>query len=203
MGGNMKHLKIKDLIFVGIYTAIYFFVIFVCTMTLMLLLPGFSSLFIPSVVALFSGLVYLLLKQKIPRFGAITIMGSMMGLFFLLSGHFPLAFIFDFVFALAADLVLYKTNFSDKIRTTISYVLFSFNLMGPVLPLWFMKNAYVSSLVARGKSQAYIDKLFAPITSLSLVACVAGTILCSLIGLYFGKKLYVKHFEKEKSNVYD
>jgi energy-coupling factor transport system substrate-specific component len=199
----MKHLKIKDLIFIGIYTAIYFFVIFVCTMALMLLIPGFSSLFIPSVVALFSGLVYLLLTQKIPRFGAITIMGSMMGLFFLLSGHFPLAFIFDFIFALTADLVLYKINFSDKIRTTISYVLFSFNLMGPVLPLWFMKNAYVSSLVARGKSQAYIDKLFAPITSLGLVSCVAGTILCSLIGLYVGKKLYVKHFEKEKSNVYD
>jgi len=198
----MKKLKIQDFISVGIYTAIYFLVVTIAMVILRFTIPAFNSVLIPSATALFAGIVYLLVLHRIPRFGAITIMGSVMGLFFLVSGHFPLSFLPNIVCAVAADWIQYRTKLSEKIRTLLSYTVFSFGLMGPVLPLWFMKNAYVDSLVARGKDTVYIDKVFAPITTTTFYVCVFSVILCSIVGLLIGQKIYEKHFDKTKGKKY-
>lgn len=198
----MKKLKIQDFISVGIYTAIYFLVVTIAMVILRFTIPAFNSVLIPSATALFAGIVYLLVLHRIPRFGAITIMGSVMGLFFLVSGHFPLSFLPNIVCAVAADWIQYRTKLSEKIRTLLSYTVFSFGLMGPVLPLWFMKNAYVDSLVARGKDTVYIDKVFAPITTTTFYVCVVSVILCSIVGLLIGQKIYEKHFDKTKGKKY-
>ncbi|MBM7687690.1 ABC transporter permease [Enterococcus ureilyticus] len=198
----MKKLKIQDFISVGIYTAIYFLVVTIAMVILRFTIPAFNSVLIPSATALFAGIVYLLVLHRIPRFGAITIMGSVMGLFFLVSGHFPLSFLPNIVCAVAADWIQYRTKLSEKIRTLLSYTVFSFGLMGPVLPLWFMKNAYVDSLVARGKDTVYIDKVFAPITTTTFYVCVVSVILCSIVGLLIGQKIYEKHFDKTKGKNY-
>ncbi|MBO0446888.1 MptD family putative ECF transporter S component [Enterococcus ureilyticus] len=198
----MKKLKIQDFISVGIYTAIYFLVVTIAMVILRFTIPAFNSVLIPSATALFAGIVYLLVLHRIPRFGAITIMGSVMGLFFLVSGHFPLSFLPNIVCAVAADWIQYRTKLSEKIRTLLSYTVFSFGLMGPVLPLWFMKNAYVDSLVARGKDTVYIDKVFAPITTTTFYVCVVSVILCSIVGLLIGQRIYEKHFDKTKGKNY-
>lgn len=142
----MKKLKVQDLIAVGIYTAIYFLLMSVCLLILRFVIPGFHNLFIPAVTALFSGIIYLILLNKVPKFGAITIMGTVVGLFFLISGHFPLAFLPNMICALAADLIQYKTKLKGNVRVLASYIVFSFGLMGPILPLWFMKNAYLKEV---------------------------------------------------------
>lgn len=198
----MKQLKIQDYISVGIYTAIYFLVVVIAMLILRFTVPVFNSVLIPSLTSLFAGIVYLLLIHRIPRFGAITIMGTVMGLFFLVSGHFPLSFLPNVLCAIAADFIQYKTKLPERIRTIISYTVFSFGLMGPVLPLWFMKNAYVASLVVRGKDAVYIDKVFAPITTGTFYFCIIAIILCSIIGFFIGDRIYVKHFKKVKGNNY-
>lgn len=196
-------LKIQDFISVGIYTAIYFVMIVIGMTILRFTIPTFNSILIPSMVALISGIVYLLLVQRVPRFGAITIMGTVMGIFFLVSGHFPLSFIPNIVCGLLADVIQYHTKLAQKIRTTVSYTVFSFGLMGPVLPLWFMKNAYVKSLVERGKDEAYINDVFAPITTTTFIVSTLLTIVCSVVGIWIGQKIYAKHFDKVKVNQYD
>ena len=198
----MKKLKIQDFISIGIYTAIYFLVVTIAMVILRFTIPAFNSVLIPSATALFAGIIYLLVIKRIPRFGAITIMGSVMGLFFLISGHFPLSFLPNILCALAADLIQYRTNLNEKVRTTVSYTVFSFGLMGPVLPLWFMKNAYIDSLIARGKDAVYIDKVFAPITTTTFYFCVAAVIICSILGIMIGQKVYEKHFDKAKGKNY-
>ena len=177
----MKKLKVQDLIAVGIYTAIYFLLMSVCLLILRFVIPGFHNLFIPAVTALFSGIIYLILLNKVPKFGAITIMGTVVGLFFLISGHFPLAFLPNMICALAADLIQYKTKLKENVRVLASYIVFSFGLMGPILPLWFMKNAYIDSLVARGKDETYIAGVFAHTSNLA--------------GLGIGSRLMEKHFQ--------
>lgn len=198
----MKKLKIQDFISIGIYTAIYFLVVVIAMLILRFTVPAFNSVLIPSATALLAGIVYLLVIHRIPRFGAITIMGSVMGLFFLVSGHFPLSFLPNILCAVAADAIQYKTKLPERLRTIISYTVFSFGLMGPVLPLWFMKNAYVASLVARGKDAVYIDKVFAPITTGTFYFCTASVIICSIVGMMIGEQLYAKHFDKSKGKNY-
>ncbi|EOT45567.1 MULTISPECIES: MptD family putative ECF transporter S component [Enterococcus] len=192
----MNKLKVQDLIATGIYTAIYFLMMSVCLLVLRFVIPGFHNLFIPGVSAMFTGIVYLLLIKRVPKFGAITIMGSVVGIFFLFTGHFPLAAVPNILFAFLADVIQNKTKLPEKMRTLVSYVVFSFGLMGPILPLWFMKNAYQASLIARGKDQAYLDKVFEHVTMNVFYASLALVVVGAIFGFYLGSYLFHKHFKK-------
>ncbi len=191
----MKKLKVQDLIAVGIYTAIYFLLMSVCLLILRFVIPGFHNLFIPAVTALFSGIIYLILLNKVPKFGAITIMGTVVGLFFLISGHFPLAFLPNMICALAADLIQYKTKLKENVRVLASYIVFSFGLMGPILPLWFMKDPYIASLFARGKDKTYIAGVFAHTYNVMLGLCALAVLIGAVAGLGIGSRLMEKHFQ--------
>ena len=91
---------------------------------------------------------------------SITIMGLVMSIFFFSSGHFILSFVTNIVFAIIADLIRYISKYKNKAMILLSYIVFSYGLMGPVLPMWFLKDQYVSNLVARGKDAVYIERLF-------------------------------------------
>ena len=91
---------------------------------------------------------------------SITIMGLVMSIFFFSSGHFILSFVTNIVFAIIADLIGYISKYKNKAMILLSYIVFSYGLMGPVLPIWFLKDQYVSNLEARGKDAVYIERLF-------------------------------------------
>ena len=188
-------LTVPDLISVGVFTALYFVLVTVATFTCALL-PGVGNIVLPALAALISGSVYMLLAAKLQKFGGITIMGLVMGLFFFVSGHFVLSFAANIVCGLLADLIAARDKFRSKKLLLVSYVVFSYGLTGPILPLWFMKDAYIASLTARGKDAAYIDTLFAPINNGSFVAAMAAILVCAVLGGLFGQRMMKKHFEK-------
>lgn len=192
----MKQLKVHDLISVGIYAAIYFLMVAIATMLLRFTVPVFNSILIPGFSALLSGTVYLLVINKIPKFGAITLVGSVMALFFLVFGYFPLAFLPSVLFPLLADIVMYKTSLVKEMKLSLSYIIFGFGLTGPIIPLWFMKDSYINVLIKHGKDQTYIDSVFAPITTGTFFVSFLVTILGGVIGLIIAKKIYAKHFAK-------
>jgi energy-coupling factor transport system substrate-specific component len=195
---RVKKLKVQDLIAVGVYTAIYFLTISICLLVLRFVVPGFHNLFIPAVSALFSGVIYRLVLQRIPRMGAITIMGSVVALFFLMTGHFPLAIVPGILCSFLADVIQYKTHLPKKVRTVTSYIVFSYGLMGPLLPLWFMKNAYVASLKARGKDQVYIQTVFEHVSTQVFLASMVAVLVGAILGYYLGSYLYTKHFQHNR-----
>lgn len=188
-------LTVPDLISVGVFTALYFVLVTVATFTCALL-PGVGNIVLPALAALISGSVYMLLAAKLQKFGGITIMGLVMGLFFFVSGHFVLSFATNIVCGLLADLIAVRGKFRSKKLLLVSYVVFSYGLIGPILPLWFMKDAYIANLTARGKDAAYIDTLFAPINNGSFVAAMAAILVCAVLGGLFGQRMMKKHFEK-------
>ena len=195
MNQASKKLTIPDLISIGVFTAIYFVLVAVATFACALL-PGVGNILLPVVAALICGSVYMLLAAKLQKFGGITIMGLVMGLFFFVSGHFVLSFMANIVCGVLADLVAKMSNYRSKKGLLASYVVFSYGLTGPILPLWFMKDAYIANLTARGKDAAYINTLFAPINSGSFVVSMAAILVCALLGGIFGQKMMKKHFEK-------
>jgi len=172
MQSNNK-LTIPDLISIGVFTAIYFVLVTIAT---------FASA--------------MLLAAKLQKFGGITIMGLVMGLFFFVSGHFVLSFAANILFGVLADWVASLGKYYDRKLLFVSYILFSYGLTGPILPLWFMKDAYVAALQARGKDAAYIDALFAPINTGTFIVCLVSILVCAVIGGLFGQKMIKKHFAK-------
>lgn len=189
-------LSIPDPITIGVFTAIYFALVAACTFVSAIIFAGFGSIPLPALCALASGCVYMLLVSRLGKFGGITVMGLVMGLFFLVSGHFVLAFLANIVCAVAADLIAAVGKYRSKIGILISYVVFSYGLTGPILPLWFMKDAYVASLEAKGKDAAYIDGVFAQVNTGSFWLAMAAILVCALIGGWFGQRMMRKHFAK-------
>lgn len=195
MKTNSNKLTIPDLISIGVFTAIYFVLVTVATFACALL-PGVGNILLPAAAALISGSVYMLLAAKVQKFGGISVMGLVMGLFFFVSGHFVLSFAADIVCGVLADWVASLSHYRSRKGLLASYVIFSYGLTGPILPLWFMKDAYIANLTARGKDAAYIDTLFAPINNASFVLSMAAILVCAVLGGIFGQKMMKKHFAK-------
>ena len=121
MQSNNK-LTIPDLISIGVFTAIYFVLVTIATFASALLLPGVSNIFLPAIAALISGSVYMLLAAKLQKFGGITIMGLVMGLFFFVSGHFVLSFAANILFGVLADWVASLGKYYDRKLLFVSYL---------------------------------------------------------------------------------
>lgn len=192
----MKKLKVQDLILIGIYATVYFFTVFIATMLMRFTVPVFHSLLVPSMSALISGTLYIIVVNKVPKFGAITLVGSVMAVFFFAFGYFPLAFLPSFIFPLLADFVQTKTKILDSLKLMVSYIIFSFGLTGPILPLWFMKDAYSESLLNKGKDMSYVNSVFEGVSTASFFVSMLLVIITSIIGLKIGKIIYTKHFAK-------
>ena len=189
-------LTVPDLISIGVFTALYFVLVTIATFGSAAIAPGFNNVILPAVCALICGCVYMLLAAKLQKFGGISVMGIVMGLFFMTSGHFISSFAANIVMGIVADFVARVSSYKSKKGLLLSYVLFSYGLFGPIIPMWFMKDAYVANLEARGKDAAYIADLFANINMTTFVIAVAATLVCALVGGWFGQKMVKKHFVK-------
>ena len=193
---NKNTLNVGDLISIGVYSAVYFIFLTIGTFTSAILVPAYGMILIPAFVALFSSVPYYLLALKLQKFGAITIMGFIMGIFYFVSGHFPLSFVPALILSIVADGIAYTGKYKSKILLVISYVIFGFINAGPILPLYFLKNAYIENLVARGKDSTYIDKLFSQISVTTFFIFLIATVVAGLISSIFALKMMKKHFEK-------
>ena len=100
------------------------------------------------------------------------------------------------VFPVAADLIARAGKYKSKALLLVSYVVFSYGLTGPILPLWFMKDAYVASLQARGKDAAYIDGVFVNINTGTFFISMIAILVCAVLGGWFGQRMMKKHFIK-------
>ncbi len=191
-----KGLSVPNLVTVGIFTALYFLATAIMTFTVGTLIPVVGMVLLPAATALVAGSIYFLLMAKVPKFGGVTAMGLVMGLFFFASGHFVLSFAANMVCGVVADLVAKAGAYRSRLLNLVSYVVFSFGLTGPILPMWLMKDAYVANLVARGKDAAYIDAFFAGINSTTAVVCAVATLVCAVLGGLFGRYVMERHLKK-------
>ena len=189
-------IQLKDLIAVGVYTALYFIMVAIAAMPVVLLLPGYSYVFIPVSAALLTGTIFMLMVAKVPRFGAITIMGSIMGIFFFIMGRFPGALVICVLIALLSDLLAYFFKYKSKKGLLASFIVFSYSTIGPVIPLFLFPNLYVSELVEVGKDATYIQNIFSSISQNTFYLLIVGIFVAAIIGGLFGQRMMNKHFKK-------
>ena len=81
-----RALKGRDLITIGIFTALYFVVNFAC-----MLLSGLHPylwVFMPALDALLAGIPFMLACAKVPKFGTVLIMGMVPSLVYFITGMF-------------------------------------------------------------------------------------------------------------------
>lgn len=196
MTNKKNSIRIKDLVSIGVYSALYFITIGISAMLSVFIIPGYSYVFIPVVGALISGSVYMLMVAKVPRFGALSIMGTIMGMFLFIMGRFPGALLISVVCSVIADGVAYAFKYRSKIGMLLTYIVFSFGIVGPVLPMFIFPDIYISELIEQNRDGTYIEGAFANISQTTFAILIIGVIIAGLIGGLFGQKMMKKHFKK-------
>lgn len=189
-------MKTKDIITTGIYTALYF--VFLCLGTLLSVLLAYSAnmKYAPAFIALLAGTVYMLLIAKIKKFGCLILMSAVISVFFFMSGHFAFSFLPNLISGILADIIAKFGKYENKLYNLISYIVFSFGNLGPVIMMWVVRDAYIEHLVAIGKDTSYINEVmvnsdFSNVAWLSLTIIIGG-----LLGGLFGQYMLKKHFNK-------
>ena len=155
-----------------------------------------NMFYAPAFSALVGGSVYMLLLTKVPRFGAITTLGLFMALFFLASRHGAGAFLPGIVCGLAADAIARLGNYKDRIKNILSFLIFAFSTSGPIFLMWISPKAYMATLLARGKSQEYIDRIMVAPELDKILFFVSSILLGALMGAVMGQFLSQKITDK-------
>lgn len=78
----------------------------------------------------------------------------------------------------------------------LSYLVFSFSTIGPVIPMFVFPNLYIEQLVEVGKDASYIENAFASISQNTFLILIVGIIIAAIIGGLFGQSMMKKHFKK-------
>ena len=188
---QINKLQTRDFISVGIFSLIYAAVAFVVGGLAQMTPITFP--FMPMVVALFTGTVFMLYVAKIPKRGAIIILGIIAGILLLITGMFWMMSAFFIVLGIIADFICASGQFKSFKKNMAAYCLFALSPMGAYVPMAVMPAQFAEFMNKKGDISSFagvIDAIGAQWWVIPLM--LLGTVLCALAGGYIGKK----HFEK-------
>ena len=151
-----------------------------------------NMFYAPAFSALVGGAIYRLYVEKIQRTGAILVVALVIGAFFLFTRHGAGAFLPALVGGLLAELVAARGHYQSKLGNALSFLLFSFTTTGPILMMWIQPASYRASLLARGKSMDYIERVMVPSNMVTVSWFLLTLLFGALLGYLLGQLVYQK-----------
>ena len=178
-----KVLKGRDLINIGIFTAIYFVIQFV-----FMLCGGIHPalwVFMPALDGLFAGIPFMLMCAKVQKPGAVVIMGLIVALIYFATGMFtPLILAMMAASCVVAEVIRAVARYRSFLGNAVAYAVFGLGMCGSPLPLWVFHDSFVSQIAEQGMGADYLASLDALSTTPMLIAMFAVTIVAGLAGAY-------------------
>ena len=188
-----KKLNTKDLINIGIFTALYFAIVFI--VALLWYIPVMMVI-MPALCALIGGIPFIMFLTRARKFGMVTIMGTLLGLLtFLLGRPWP-SILFGVIAGLAADLYLKGAEDLRIRKAPLSCGIFSLWIVGMALRMFFRYRVSYFESMRPGYGDAYVDALSRLTPSWMFWVLVATIFLGGLLGGLLGTKILKKHFVK-------
>lgn len=192
---SSRKMQGKDLITVGIFSAIYFVVNFIFMVSggihpiLWILMPG--------TIALFAGVPYMLMIAKVQKPGAVFLMGLITGLIYFATGQFTVVIlIFMVVSCGLAELTRYLTKYNSLSGNYLSYIFFSYGMVGSPLPIWLFKESFLAQISEQGLPADYVAAVEALSSNWMLIVLFVAPAVGAIIGAIIARALFKKHFEK-------
>ncbi len=188
-------LKGKDLITIGIFSAIYFVINFIFMNMgglhplMWILMPGF--------IALFTGIPFMLMCSKVQKMGAVLIMGFITALIYFATGMFTLIILATFAIScILGEIVRLFSGYSSFKGNVIAFICFSIGMTGSPLPIWLMHDQFMAQISGQGMTADYIATLEKFTSPAMLLVFLLAPIVGAIIGALISKKMFQKHFEK-------
>ena len=193
MNQNRK-LTGKDVITIGIYSAIYFVLNFMAMMTgliplLWILLPG--------TVAIITGIPFLLMAVKVPKPGAVLIMGLITAFLYFVTGQFTVLILITMLIAcIVSEAYRYITKYNLKFSNlAVAFILFGYGMAGSPLALFVYRESFLAQ-IGETMSQEYVVAISSYITTPMLILLLVSPIAGGFFGAMIAGGIFKKHFKK-------
>ncbi|ENK1243796.1 MptD family putative ECF transporter S component [Clostridium botulinum] len=186
-------LQAKDLINIGIFTALYF--IIGCAVAIPI---GFVPIFLPILGSLWTfitGIPFMIFSTKVKKFGMVTIMGILSGLLMGLTGMGFWGVPMGVIFGLLGDLIMKSGKYRSVKKNILGYSTFSLWMIGTYIPMYFMVDQAFADF-ASSFGEEYATRVIAVMPMWSLILVIVGIFVFAILGGLFGKAILKKHFEK-------
>lgn len=186
-----EKIKAKDLITVGIFTAIMFVV---CMAVAML---GYIPIFIPLLsvlVPLVGGIPFMLFLTKTNKFGMVTIMSVLIAIITSLMGMGVWVILTAPLCGITADLIFRSGQYASVKKSILGYGVFSMWVIGNYIPIVVTRDAYFNTLATGGYGTEYAETLMRYIPDWSLAPLLAASFVSGIFGALLGRALLKKHF---------
>lgn len=189
-----KGLSVKDLVTIGIFTALM--LVFSMVGGIFFAPNPVLTFYMPVGSAILCGPIYLLLIAKVKKRFAITILGVLIGIIWFVTGmHWAFA-LGTILMGIVADLVAGLGRYNSKKINTISYMLYSLGGTGSYLVFFADPDGWAKTMLGNGTEQGYIDTMQATGNGVILAAMLIGTLAAALVSAAVGCKMLKKQFEK-------
>lgn len=191
----MKKLTGRDLITIGIFSAIYF------VLNLAAMITGFVPvlwLLLPGVAGILTGIPFMLMESKVRKPGAILIMGAITALLYFVTGQFTVLLLITFaVVCILSEVYRAITKYDNNfIHMTISFIIFCYGMLGSPMAIWVYKDSFLAQIQQNGMSAEYVQSLSGLISTPMFIGLCVSPIIGGLVGAMIAKGLFRKHFRK-------
>ncbi|AIE83123.1 MULTISPECIES: MptD family putative ECF transporter S component [Actinomycetaceae] len=181
-------MKTKDFINIGVFTAIYFVVLF-----------GFGMLGVINPAMMFvgyalgiiaNGVVVFLFKARAPKFGTLGLMALLVGALMVLTGHPWVTVLLTFGLGLLGDYLFTRGKRYLKI---LGYALMSLWYVAPWFPVLTDAEGYYQ-YIAGSMGTEYADGLRWFLSPTMIAIWGVAVFVLGIIGGFFGDSVLRRHF---------
>lgn len=182
----------KDFINIGIFTAIYFVVVFAVACL------GFVPILMAAIcgiIPLIAGIPYMLYLTRARKFGMITVLGLLIGIIMFITGMGYFSIATGFIFGLLADLIWKSGCYADASRAVLSHGVFSCWIIGNFLPFLLTADTYLPTVRAQ-YGDAYVNELMTYLQPELYPVLLVACFVTGIIGGFIGRAILKKHFKR-------
>ena len=190
---EMEKLKIKDLVTIGVFTVIYFVLMFLSGM---IGIVPILYLAYPTMAGIITGIVIMLFMAKVQKPGGLFILGLICSLIVIAMGNTYVILVHALISMAIAEIIRKTGGYKSFKYNMLSFAIFNTWICGFLMQVLLAKDKVIEIAETRGMGYAYIMKLIALLNFSSMILVYIGAIVGGIIGAYIGKAFLKKHFEK-------
>ncbi|EJU19857.1 MptD family putative ECF transporter S component [Mogibacterium sp. CM50] len=194
MDKKENKLQVKDLIMIGVFSALYFVLNMVGGMPFAM--NPILTFYQPIGSAFLSGIIFMFLIAKSPKRGTITILAVIMCILRFATGMHWAMGVGTLIAGIIAEIIAGSKNYKNKTMNMLSFGIFALGDIGTFLVYFINPESWSNAMIKKGTDISYIESMNAAAANWMIYVIVIGTFLVALLSAWIGMKLLKKQFEK-------
>lgn len=194
MDKKENKLQVKDLIMIGVFSALYFVLNMVGGMPFAM--NPVLTFYQPMGSAFLSGIIFMFLIAKAPKRGTITILAVIMCILRFATGMHWAMGVGTLIAGIIAEIIAGSKSYKNKKMNMLSFGMFALGDIGTFVVYFINPESWSNAMIKKGTDISYIDSMNAAAANWMIYVIVIGTFLIALLSAWIGMKLLKKQFEK-------